>query len=126
MAGNGQTLGARISRWNTLVTNLEPDLPDMQHLAGDVAQLKEILLRSREFEAHQDDLRFQAQGTTAARKDLAAQGDRLRRRIGASLQWKHGFGSETLLKFGFRPRRQPLRTKKRETPAVTNVSPEAA
>lgn len=126
MAGNGQTLGARISRWNTLVANLEPDLPDLQHLAGDVAQLKEILLQSREFEAHQDNLRFQAQETTATRKDLAAQGDRLRRRIGASLQWKHGFGSETLLKFGFRPRRQPLRTKKRETPAVTNVSPEAA
>jgi hypothetical protein len=126
MAGNGQTLGARISRWNTLVTNLEPDLPDMQHLVGDITQLKEILRKSREFEAQQDDLRSQAQGTTATRKDLAAQGDRLRRRIGASLQWKHGFGSETLLKFGFRPRRQPLRTKKREAPAVTNVSPEAA
>jgi hypothetical protein len=51
MAGNGQTLGARISRWNTLVINLEPDLPDMQHLAGDIAQLKEILRKSREFEA---------------------------------------------------------------------------
>ncbi len=50
MAGNGQTLGARICRWNTLVANLEPDLPDLQHLAGDVAQLKEILSRSREFE----------------------------------------------------------------------------
>ena len=126
MAGNGHTLGARISRWNILVTNLEPDLPDLPHLTADIAQLKEILLRSQEFEAHQDDLRSQAQGTTATRKDLAAQGDRLRRRIGASLQWKHGFGSETLLKFGFRPRRQPLRTKKRQTPAVTNVSPEAA
>ena len=126
MAGNGQTLGARISRWNTLVTNLEPDLPDMEHLAGDVAQLKEILRKSREFEAQQDALRSQAQGTTATRKDLAVEGDRLRRRIGASLQWKHGFGSETLLKFGFRPRRQPVRAKKRATPTVKNVSPEAA
>ncbi len=126
MAANGQTLVARISRWDTLVTNLEPDLPDLPHLTADVAQLKEILLQSREFEAHQDLLRSQAQETTATRKDLVVRGDRLRRRIGASLQWKHGFGSETLLKFGFRPRRQPVRSKKRETPAVKNVSPEAA
>ncbi len=126
MAANGQTLVARISRWDTLVTNLEPDLPDLPHLAADVAQLKEILLRSREFEAHQDNLRSQAQETTASRNQLVAEGDRLRRRIGASLQWKHGFGSETLLKFGFRPRRQPVRSKKRETPPVKNVSPEAA
>lgn len=126
MPANGQTLVARISRWETLVTNLEPDLPDMPHLAADISQLKEILLKSREFEAHQDLLRSQAQETTATRKNLATEGDRLRRRIGASLQWKHGFGSETLLKFGFRPRRQPVRAKKRETPAVKNVSPEAA
>lgn len=126
MAANGQTLVARISRWETLVTNLEPDLPDMPHLQSDISQLKEILRKSREFEAHQDLLRSQAQETTATRQGLVAEGDRLRRRIGASLQWKHGFGSETLLKFGFRPRRQPVRTKKGNPPIVKNVSPEAA
>ncbi len=126
MAANGQTLVARISRWETLVTKLEPDLSDMPHLAADISQLKEILRKSREFEAHQDFLRSQAQETTATRQSLVAEGDRLRRRIGASLQWKHGFGSETLLKFGFRPRRQPARAKRRETPALKNVSPEAA
>ncbi len=105
MAANGQTLVARISRWDTLVTNLEPDLPDLPHLAADVAELKGILRGSRDFEHHQAELRSQAQGNTATRKDLVVRGDRLRRRIGAGLHCKYGFGSETLLKFGFRPRR---------------------
>ncbi len=124
MAAN--SLVARISRWDTLVTNLEPDLTDMQHLSADFAQLKEILLKSREFEAHQELLRSQSQGNTAERQSLAQEGDRLRRRIGASLQWKHGFGSENLLKFGFRPRRQPARSKKQAKPVLMSVSPEAA
>ncbi len=126
MAANGQTLVARISRWETLVTNLEPDLPDLPYLSADVAELKEILRKSREFEAHQELLRAEAQGMTVERKSLALEGDRLRRRIGASLQWKHGFGSETLVKFGFRPRRPPVRTKAKAQPTVTNASPEAA
>ena len=51
----------------------------------------------------------------AIREQIAARGDRLRRRIGAGLNCRFGFGSETLLKFGFRPRRPPVRKAGRET-----------
>ncbi len=128
MAATGQTLVERISRWDTLITNLEPQLGDLAHLAPDVTRLKEILLRSRELEHLQDAMRSQSQDNTVIRIDLVNEGDRLRRRIGAGLQSKFGFGSETLLKFGFRPRRQPIRSKRKtkDAPNVTNVSPEAS
>ena len=43
MAANGQTLVARISRWDTLVTNLEPDLGDFADTAAAIARLDIII-----------------------------------------------------------------------------------
>ncbi|HXU34362.1 MAG TPA: hypothetical protein VN851_27630 [Thermoanaerobaculia bacterium] len=122
MAANGMTNAERISRWDTLVNNLEPTLPDFPHLSITLAELKAVLIEARDLTYKQDDLRAAAQNNNVALGDLVKRGDKIRGRLGAGLQFNYGFPSEMLLKYGFRPRRPPLRKKKSETPAAANPS----
>ena len=127
MAARGNSFAERLSRWETLVSNLEPELSDgeMAHLAPDVVALKELLAQGRSLDQRHEALRAEKQETSTIREQIAARGDRLRRRIGAGLNCRFGFGSETLLKFGFRPRRPPVRKAGRETSNVKSASPAA-
>ena len=114
MAASGQSLAERVSRWDTLVSNLEPALGELPHLASYVTELKGMLIQARELGHRQDSLRAQAQDNNVTLTDLAVQGDKLRRRLGAALNAQFGFTSEKLLQFGIRPRRLPVRRKKGE------------
>ena len=125
MAATGRSLAERVSRWDTLVSNLEPTLGDLPHVASFVAQLKEKLNQARDLGHLQDTLRAQAQDNNVTLAELARQGDKLRSRIATGLYGKYGYSSEMLLQFGFRPRRPPVRRKKGEeasakAPATVN------
>jgi hypothetical protein len=118
MAASGNSNAARVARWDTLVNNLEPAVADIPHLSATLAELKAVLIEARDLTYKQDDLRAEAQNNNAVLSELVQRGDKIRGRLGAGLQFNYGFTSEMLLKYGFRPRRPPVRRKKGDTPIV--------
>ena len=121
MAAKGNSNAERVARWDTLVNNLEPAVVEIPHLADTLAQLKAVLIEARDLTYKQDELRAAAQNNNAALTDLVKRGDKIRGRLGAGLQFNYGFTSEMLLKYGFRPRRPPVKKKKGDvtpTPAA--------
>ena len=120
MAASGNSNAARVARWDTLVNNLESTVAEIPHLAGTLAELKAVLIEARDLTYKQDDLRAAAQNNNVELSNLVKRGDKIRGRLGAGLQFNYGFTSEMLLKFGFRPRRPPVRKKKEEMPTVAN------
>ncbi len=119
MAASGNSNAARVARWDTLVNNLEPAVAEIPHLASTLAELKTVLIEARDLTYKQDDLRAAAQNNNVELSNLVKRGDKIRGRLGAGLQFNYGFTSEMLLKFGFRPRRPPVRKKKGEAPSMT-------
>lgn len=109
MAAKGFSFAEKTSRWSVLVTNIKEVLPDVPYLADDVTSLERLVGDARVLESRQDDLRSQFQENTKKIKTLLTQGETLRGRLAAALQSKFGFRSETLLKFGVKPRRAPRR-----------------
>ncbi len=122
MAASGNSNAERVARWDTLVNNLEPSVADSPHLTATLAELKAVLIEARDLTYKQDALRAEAQNNNVALSDLVKRGDKIRGRLGAGLQFNYGFTSEMLLKYGFRPRRPPVRKKKGENPGMTPVS----
>ena len=123
MAASGNSNAARVARWDTLVNNLEPVVAEIPHLSDTLAELKAVLIEARDLTYKQDALRAEAQNNNVELSDLVKRGDKIRGRLGAGLQFSYGFTSEMLLKFGFRPRRPPVRKKKGEMtppPAAAN------
>ena len=121
MAAKGNSNAERVARWDTLVNNLEPAVVEIPHLADTLAELKAVLIEARDLTYKQDELRAAAQNNNAALTDLVKRGDKIRGRLGAGLQFNYGFTSEMLLKYGFRPRRPPVKKKKGDvtpTPAA--------
>jgi hypothetical protein len=112
MAAKGQSYAEKFSRWELLVTNSKLDAQQRPHLAEDLASLESLLMQVRSIESRQEDLRSQARALNADLRKVAAQGEKLRSRLGASMQGLLGFDSDELLKFGFKPRKPPVRKRK--------------
>lgn len=112
MAAKGKSFAEKVSRWGVTVSNLKEHLPEMPHVADDLAALERMLGQARDLEGQQEDLRGQARELNAQLRELTKQGEKVRSRLGASLQGKFGFTSEALVKFGFKPRPQTVRRKK--------------
>ncbi|HEX5760730.1 MAG TPA: hypothetical protein VF121_16195 [Thermoanaerobaculia bacterium] len=117
MAAKGHSFAERFARWQVLVDNLK-DAEGLGHITGDHQQLEQQLVEARTLESRVEDLRSQARTLNSRMKKLANDGDALRSRLGANLQGKFGFTSETLIKYGFKPRRVPRRRPKNEGPVV--------
>ena len=117
MAAKGKSFAEKWSRWGITISNLKEHATDMPYLTDDVTQLEQMLTQVRDLESKQEDLRGQAREINAKLRDLTSAGEKLRSRLGANLNGKLGFTSEALVKFGFKPRRTPRRTKTVEKPA---------
>jgi hypothetical protein len=133
MAAKGQSHAEKFSRWGVAVTNLKENLDEMPHVAPDLAEMERMLNEARGLESRLEDLRGQSRELTAQLRELAKSGEKLRSRLGANLHAKFGFTSETLVKYGFRPRRIPRRRPATEkpvpeepTPAPTDGTPQGA
>jgi hypothetical protein len=92
-------------------------LEEMPHVAPDLEEMEQKLIQVRGLETRQEELRGQAREITAQLKKLASEGEKVRSRLRSHLQAKFGPTSETLVKFGFRPRRIPRRVRVIEKPA---------
>jgi hypothetical protein len=117
MAAKGKSYAEKWSRWEITISNLKEHAGDMPYLTDDVTQLEQMLTQARDLASKQEDLRGQAREINAKLRDLTKAGEKARSRLGANLNGKFGFTSETLVKFGFKPRRPPRRTKTVEKPA---------
>jgi hypothetical protein len=120
MAARGQSYAEKFSRWEVLVTNGKPGVPDMPQTAADLTTLEQMLGEVRTLESRQEDLRSQARDLTKQIKLAAQEGEKVRSRLGMTLKGKLGADSEALVKYGFKPR-QPARRKKTDpsTPPPT-------
>ena len=115
MAAKGNSFAERFARWQVMADNLR-EVEGFAHITADHQLLQERLAEARVLEGRVEDLRSQFRAVTARMRKLAAEGDTIRGRIGANLQGRYGFTSETLIRYGVTPRRPPRRRSKKETP----------
>jgi hypothetical protein len=120
MAATGQSKAEKFSRWEVLVTNTKPSLPEMPHMAEDLAALELKLGEVRTLESRQEDLRSQARDLVARIRVAAQDGEKIRARLGANLRGKFGFESDVLVKYGFRPRQPIVRRRLKAKSDPTN------
>ena len=124
MAATGNSQAERISRWDSLISNPEPEIADLPQLAEELAALK---AHARPRPATSSTSRTTSAPRPATLNDRpgcrSSAGDKLRRRMGAALHVKFGFTSEQLVKFGFKPRRVPIRRRPPQTPEAPTAPP---
>jgi hypothetical protein len=126
MAAKGDSSAEKFSRWGVAANNMREHLEEMPHVLPDLEDMERKLTEVRTLESRQEELRGQAREITAQLQKLARDGEKIRSRLRSHLQAKFGPTSETLVKFGFRPRRFPRRARVVEKPAPeTPPSPTA-
>jgi len=103
MAIKGNASGQRTGRWEVLLSNLRPSLPDMPHLADDFKALETLLPQARTLQTQREDLRSQAAVLSKQHLEALDEGDKIRARMGSALKAKFGFSDAILSKYGFRP-----------------------
>ncbi len=126
MAAKGQSSAEKISRWAVAASNMREHLEEMPHVATDLAEMDAVIAEARTLESQQEAVRGAAREVTAQLQELAKNGEKLRSRLRAHLQAKFGPTSESLLKFGFRPRRTPRRKPGTDTPETKPGRPASA
>ncbi|MFL6236153.1 MAG: hypothetical protein ACJ76N_23680 [Thermoanaerobaculia bacterium] len=109
MAAKGQSYAEKHSRWQVLITNAKPGVPDMPYIETDVTALEQKLGDVRALESKQEDLRSQVRDLVKQVQTATREGEKIRNRLGATLKGKYGFQSDTLVKYGFKPRPQNIR-----------------
>ena len=125
MAAKGQSSAEKFSRWAVTASNIREHLEEMPHVAPDLEAMDGMIAEARTLASQQEALRGQAREVGAQLRELSKNGEKLRSRLRAHLQAKFGPTSESLVKFGFRPRRTPRRLPSPEepkTPAPAGVS----
>jgi hypothetical protein len=105
MAAQGNSLASRISRWELLERTIAPLVQEMPHLAASHAELQQMIAAAKQLEVQFEQTRASSRAFRKERVALFQQGDELRARLGAALQFHHGFRSDKLSEFGLKPRR---------------------
>ena len=126
MAAKGQSSAEKFSRWGITASNLREHLEEMPHVAADLAEMDRLIAEARGLESQQEAIRGQAREVTAQLNELAKNGEKLRSRLRSHLQARFGPTSESLLKFGFRPRRTPRRKLGTDEPEAKPGTPASA
>jgi hypothetical protein len=126
MAVRGRSSADRTTRWDVLISNLAPDVPQMPHLADDFNALVQMLPKARALETQQEDQRSQARVTSDQLRNMLREGDQIRSRLGATLKGKFGFTDATLTRYGFKPASGRRRKNTPQPPSTPPPSPEAA
>jgi chromosome segregation ATPase len=104
MAAKGQSFAEKFSRWGLALATLKEHLGEMPHIEADLAEMERLLTEARSLEVRQEEMRGQAREIGARLKEITKNGERLRSRLRSHLLAKYGATSESLLKFGFRPK----------------------
>jgi hypothetical protein len=98
-----------IRRMELLVANLTSVLEEMPQGKDKHTALNGLLVRAKQFDDEEEQLRGRLRETTAKRRELTAESRRIRRELGAILQAHYGFDNEKLIQFGIRPQARSRR-----------------
>jgi hypothetical protein len=120
MAAKGQSYAEKFSRWEVLITNGKPAVADIPHVGEDLTALETKLEEVRILDSRREDLRSQAREIGKQIREVARDGEKIRTRLGATLKGKFGFDSETLVKYGFKPRPNIVR-RRAKAPETTET-----
>lgn len=123
MAAKGQSFAEKLSRWTVAASNLKEHLEEMPHVAPDLEAMDKVISEARTLESQLESLRGQAREVGAKLQEVSKDGEKLRSRLRSHLQAKFGPTSESLVKFGFRPRRTPSRARTVEKPVPEDPGP---
>lgn len=104
-----RSLVARMRRWRLLAGNAEALLAEVPHIGKEVEDLKDLAEQLTALQAEQVHFRGKVREVTARIRRLAARGDRIRGRVGATLRGRYGFDSAVLIQAGFKPRQSKAR-----------------
>ncbi len=118
MAITGQSRSERFTRWQVLVNNLKESAV-LPHVAEEIAQLEALLEEARTLQSRFEHFRTQAREVQAELQRIDRLGDTVRGRLGANLRGKLGFTSESLIRYGYKPR--PAGVRRRTTEAAANA-----
>jgi hypothetical protein len=119
MAVKGHSSAERTTRWDVLVTNLKPDVPEMPHVAEDVKALEDLMAQARFLQTQQEEMRSQTRSSSDQLKKVLIEGDKLRSRLGSTLRGKLGFADAKLVKYGFKPLRRRRKSNNQQAAAGT-------
>lgn len=126
MAAQGKSLFERIARWELIDRALAPLIADLPHLKEAHAELQRVIAEAKQLEDQFEQRRSEWRDASVKRTVLLKQGDELRARLAAALQFEHGFTSVKLMEFGLKPRRTRGRAKPKENPPGGTLPPPVA
>lgn len=113
-----QQFANRITNWEMFISNLRPFLPELPFLQPILTQMEAVLTEARDLDSEQEVARGRLQEIVHRRQDLEKLGESLRSRAAAHLKGTYGFSSDSLVRFGVRPRKTGPRGP-RQQPAPT-------
>jgi hypothetical protein len=76
----------------------------MPQMGADLTALEQMLGEVRSLESRKEDLRSQARDLARQIKVAAQDGEKIRSRLGSTLKGRFGSESDSLVKYGFKPR----------------------
>ena len=97
------TFAENIRRMELLVANLSSVLDELPQSRDKHTALSSLLVSAKQLDDEEEQLLGRLRETTAQRRELTAEGARIRRELGAVLQAHYGFDNEKLIQFGIRP-----------------------
>jgi len=103
------TFAENIRRMELLVANLTAVLDEIPQSRDKHTALNGLLVRAKQLDDEEEQLLGRLRETTAQRRELTAEGSRIRRELGATLQSHYGFDNERLIQFGIRPQARTRR-----------------
>jgi hypothetical protein len=113
------TLAAKIDRWQTLSTNLAPQIDQLPQFKDQFAQFQGVLSQALALHSQLKLLQGSTDDAMQQRDALFTQGDDLFTRLRHALKAVHGPQSGRLRSFGFKPEKtgRPRKTAPPPTPA---------
>ncbi len=113
-----QQFATRVTDWEMFIANLRPFLPEMPFLQVILTEMETVLTEARSLDSEQEAVRGRLQEIVHQRQALEKRGESLRSRAASHLKGAFGFTSDSLVKFGVRPRKTGPRGPRKAKPAA--------
>jgi hypothetical protein len=114
--------GEKIATWRVIHTTVEAELGGQPHLAERHGRLGRLIVEGEDLQVRQKVLLSELRSLNRKRREVALEGEELRSRLAAALQFEHGFRNEKLISYGVKPRQ--ARRRSRNTGEPQPESPE--
>jgi hypothetical protein len=108
--------GERIATWRVIHTSVEAEIGANPHLVERHGRLGALIVESEELQVRQKGLLSELRSLNRKRREVALEGEELRGRLAAALQFEHGFRNEKLISYGVKPRQSRRRSRKAGEP----------